>query len=205
MGGWWGEAFSRQAFQACVCVCLLTLASNHPSKAHTSHRSTEWIAKWWCYWNSWIMQIYNNLSIGTILCLVSSCLAEDRNTLYSLFSFCNPSLVFSCCWRTKYACVHPPPPSPSPSSSLFVLACHAWWKPEGDFFFPLLKTTGTRPLSHSKLLLHCDVHQSAGHSPSPYTVASVQKLPSLLPDWGPIRLHKGCPFSSSLAQTHTTH
>lgn len=40
--GWGGgEAFSQQTFQACVYVCLLTLASNHPSKAHTGQRNTE--------------------------------------------------------------------------------------------------------------------------------------------------------------------
>lgn len=118
----------------------------------------------------------------------------------ALFPASPPSAIrlfsFACGRRSKYvlhSCPHPPPFPPF----LSVLACHAWWKPEGDFlffflFFFVFLNHNSRPSSHSKLLLHCDAHQRTGHSPSPYTAASVQELMSLLPHCEPIRLHRGC-------------
>lgn len=128
-----------------------------------------------------------------------------------LFTASSPSAIrlfsFSCAWRSKYAFVYPPPSSSFFSFFLFVLACHAWWKPEGEFFFPFLKPPAPAP-QVTERLLHCNVHQNVGHNPSPYTAVSVQELPTLLPDWGPIRLHNGFSLEmhhSSLSQTQRWH
>lgn len=123
-----------------------------------------------------------------------------------LFTASSPSAIrlfsFSCAWRSKYAFVYPPLPPPfSPFSSSSLPATLD--ESQRENFFPFLKPPAPAP-QVTERLLHCNVHQNVGHNPSPYTAVSVQELPTLLPDWGPIRLHNGFSLEmhhSSLSQT----
>lgn len=126
-----------------------------------------------------------------------------------LFTASSPSAIrlfsFSCAWRSKYAFV-------PPFLLLFLLfplrpCLPRLMKARGRIFFPFLKPPAPAP-QVTERLLHCNVHQNVGHNPSPYTAVSVQELPTLLPDWGPIRLHNGFSLEmhhSSLSQTQRWH